>query len=60
MIFNVFLFSLKGYSEALKNLLLFETCAREIYPKFVYKHSETTEYVKNSLIFMKLTNFTGK
>ena len=31
----------------LKHLLLFEICAREIYEKFVYKHSETIEYVKN-------------
>ena len=30
-----------------KNLLLFEICAREICKKFVYKHSETIEYVKN-------------
>ena len=31
----------------LKHLLLFEICTREIYEKFVYKHSETIEYVKN-------------
>ena len=31
----------------LNNLLLFEICAREICEKFVYKHSETIEYVKN-------------
>ena len=31
----------------LKHLLLFEICAREIFEKFVYKHSETIEYVKN-------------
>ena len=30
-----------------KHLLLFEICARKIREKFVYKHSETTEYVKN-------------
>ena len=31
----------------LKHLLLFEICAREKHEKFVYKHSETTEYVKS-------------
>ena len=31
----------------LKHLLCFEICAREICKKFVYKHLETTEYVKN-------------
>ena len=31
----------------LKHLLLFEKCAREICEKFVYKHSEIIEYVKN-------------
>ena len=31
----------------LKYLLLFEICPREICEKFVYKHSETIEYVKN-------------
>ena len=30
----------------LKDLLLFEICAREICEKFVYKHSETIGYVK--------------
>ena len=34
-------------SETLKHPLLFEICASEICEKFVYKHSETTEYVKN-------------
>ena len=29
------------------NVLHFEICAREIWGKFVYKHSKTTEYVKN-------------
>ena len=29
------------------HLLRFEICAREICKKFLYKHSETTEYVKN-------------
>ena len=31
----------------LKLLLYFKICAREICEKFVYKHSETIEYVKN-------------
>ena len=31
----------------LKYFLLFEICAREICEEFVYKHSETIEYVKN-------------
>ena len=31
----------------LKHLLLFEICALEICEKFVYKHSETIEYVKD-------------
>ena len=34
----------------LKHLLLSEICASEMYEKFVYKHSETIEYV-NSLLF---------
>ena len=40
----------------LKNLLLSERCAREIYEKFVYKHSETTEYVKNEPTFYESYN----
>ena len=31
----------------LKHLLRFVICAREICKKFVYKHLETIEYVKN-------------
>ena len=31
----------------IKRLLRFEICAREICEKFVNKHSETMEYVKN-------------
>ena len=31
----------------LKYLLLFEACAREICEKFVYKDTETIEYVRN-------------
>ena len=32
---------------ALKHILLFEICAHEMCEKFVYRHSETIEYVKN-------------
>ena len=35
----------------LKNLLIFGICAPEIYEKFVYKHLETIEYVKNQPTF---------
>ena len=40
---------MKIYVEdfTLKHLLLFEICARDISEKFVYKHSERREYVKN-------------
>ena len=31
----------------LKHVLRFEICPRKTREKFVYKHSETTEYVKN-------------
>ena len=46
---NIFVLMWKQYVEdfTLKHLLLFEICAREMYEKFVYKHSETKEYVKN-------------
>ena len=46
---NTFVFIWKQYVEdfTLKHLWIFEICAREIYEKFVYKHSETIEYVKN-------------
>ena len=46
---NIFAFIWKYYLKdfTLKHLLLSEICAREIYEKFVYKHSETIEYVKN-------------
>ena len=39
----------KKYVEefALKHLLLYELCVRQICKKFVYKHSKTIEYVKN-------------
>ena len=46
---NIFVFTWKQYVEnfTLKHVLLFEIRAREIYEKFVYKHSETIEFVKN-------------
>ena len=46
---NIFAFIKKQYVEDFtsKHLLLFEICACEICEKFVYKHSEITEYVKN-------------
>ena len=46
---NIFTFIWKYYVKdfTLKHLLLFETRAREVCEKFVYKHSETIEYVKN-------------
>ena len=45
---NVFVFMSKYVEDfTLKHLILFETCARKIREKFVYKHSETIEYVKN-------------
>ena len=45
---KIFVFILKQYDEdfILKNFLVFEICACEICKKFVYKHSETIEYVK--------------
>ena len=49
----IFVFISKKYVEdfTLKHLLLFEICAGEICEKFVYKHSETIEYVKNQPTF---------
>ena len=46
---NIIVSMWKYYVEdfTLKHVLLFEICAREIFEKFVYKHSETIEYVKN-------------
>ena len=45
----VFVFISEEYVEnfTLNHLLLFEICACEICEKFVYKHGETIEYVKN-------------
>ena len=46
---NIFVFIWKLHVEdfTLKHLLLFETYAHEICEKLVYKHTETTEYVKD-------------
>ena len=46
---NMFVFTWKWYVEefTLKHVLRFEICAHEICEKFVYKHSETIEYIKN-------------
>ena len=45
---NIFVFIWKYVEDfTLKHFLLFEICAREICEKFVYKHSETIEHVKN-------------
>ena len=59
---NIFVFTEKYYFEdfTLKHLLLFEICAREVCEKFVYKHSETIEYVKNLPTFKKIYKLYGK
>ena len=46
---NIFVFMWKKYFEdfTLKHLLLFEICALEVCEKYVHKHSERIEYVKN-------------
>ena len=45
---NTFIFILIYVEDfTQKHLLLFETWAREMCEKFVYKHSETIEYLKN-------------
>ena len=46
---NIFVLIWKQYVEdfTLKHLLLSELCTREICEKFVYKHSERIEHVKN-------------
>ena len=55
--FKICQYHVDGFT--LKYVLLFELCAREICEKFVYKHSETLEYVKISILFKKFTNFKG-
>ena len=45
---NIFVLIWKYVEDfTLKHFLLVEICASEICEKFVYKHSETKEYVKN-------------
>ena len=46
---NIFVFAWKYYVKdyTLKHLLLSEIYACEVCDNFVYKHSETIEYVKN-------------
>ena len=46
---NIFVFITNNDVEDLtiKHLLLFEICTRDICEKFIDKHSETIEYVKN-------------
>ena len=44
----LYLFKVKYVGNfALKHLVLFEIWAPELCERFVYKHSETIEYVKN-------------
>ena len=59
---NIVIFVRKQYVEnfTLKHLLLFEICVRKVYEKFVYKHSETIEYVKNQLTFLKNCKLHGQ
>ena len=40
---NIYVFIWKKYVED----LLFEICAPDVCEKFVYKHSQTIEYVEN-------------
>ena len=49
---HIFAFIWKLYVQDfnLKHILLFEICARDICKKFVYKHLETTEYLKINLL----------
>ena len=45
---NVFIFIWKYVEDlTLEHFLLSEICARGVCEKFVYKNSETIEYVKN-------------
>ena len=59
---NTFIFIWKQYVEdfTLKHLLLFEICTHEICEKFVYKHSETIEYVKNLPTFWEINKLHGQ
>ena len=45
---NIFIITRKYVEDfTLNHYLLFEICASEMCEKFVYKYSETIEYVKN-------------
>ena len=52
---HVFVFICKLYVEdfTLKHFLLFEICAPEVWKKFVYKHSQAIECVKNKPTFLR-------
>ena len=39
---------------------ILELCTRKAWKIFVYKHTWTIEYVKNSLLFKENANFTGE
>ena len=41
-------------------LEIFELYNREVREIFVYRHTETIEYVKHLPTFKKITNFTGE
>ena len=45
---------------AFKRLLLFEIFTCETCEQFVYKHSETIEYVKNWSTFLKIYKLHGQ
>ena len=49
-----------SHLNTFSQFLLSEICVREIYEKFVYKHSETIEYVKNSPTFQKICKLHGQ
>ena len=52
----------KNLSTLLKvtRLSLFEICVLQICEMFVYKHTETIEYLRSSLLFKKTTSFKGE
>ena len=41
-------------------LRVFELFSRKVCKMFVYKHTETIEYIKSSLLFKKNINFMGE
>ena len=58
----MFVFMRKWNPEkfALLFLRILELYIRKVCEMFIYKRTETIEYVKNYLLFKKNTNFTGK